>query len=92
MTDQELVQSQLRALNEKHEALTRNPRIKKYLQVIGEHVKSEQGRDLTIREKKNIAQCLRNAVEDTALKANKRLFEATTEDNISFLGVQRCVA
>lgn len=88
MTDMELVQSQLGALQERQEALMRIPRIKKYLGVVDEHVKSTQDRSMTIYEKRNVAQCLYNAVIDTGLKAGTRLFEATTEDNISFLGVQ----
>jgi len=84
----ELVQSQLNSLQERQEALMRIPRIKKYLGVVNEHVKSNQNRDMTIYEKRNVAQCLYNAVIDTGLKAGTRLFEATTEDNIAFLGVQ----
>lgn len=88
MTDMELVQSQLNSLQERQEGLMRIPRIKKYLGVVNEHVRSNQNRDMTIYEKRNVAQCLYNAVIDTGLKAGTRLFEATTEDNIAFLGVQ----
>jgi predicted TIM-barrel enzyme len=88
MTDQELVQSQLAALHQQQEALLRLPRIKKYLDVVGKHVNETQGRDMTIFEKRNLAQVLYNAVIDTGLKAGTRLFEATTEDNIAFLGIQ----
>jgi len=93
MTDLELVKSQLKSLQEGQEALMRIPRIKKYLGVVNEHVKENQGRNMTIYEKRNVAQCLYNAVIDTGLKAGTKLFEATTEDNIAFLGVQdMCVA
>jgi len=87
MTDMELVQSQLNGLQERQENLMKIPRIKKYLGVVNEHVKSNQNRDMTIYEKRNVAQCLYNAVIDTGLKAGTRLFESTTEDNIAFLGV-----
>lgn len=88
MTDQELVKSQLNALHERQGALMRIPRIKKYLNVVGKHVKESQGRDMSIYEKRSVAQCLYNAIVDTGLKAGTRLFESTTEDNISFLGIQ----
>lgn len=88
MTDVELVQSQLKALQERQEELMRIPRIKKYLGVVSKHVQENQGREMTVYEKRNVAQCLYNAVIDTGLKAGTKLFEATTEDNIAFLGVQ----
>jgi len=88
MTDVELVESQMRALQERQEALMRIPRIKKYLGVVNKHVNATQDREMTVYEKRNVAQCLYNAVVDTALKANTRLFETTTEDNVAFLGVR----
>jgi len=84
----ELVQSELNNLQQRQESLMRIPRIKKYLGVVDEHVRATQDRGMTLYEKRNVAQCLYNAVIDTGLKAGTRLFEATTEDNISFLGVQ----
>jgi predicted TIM-barrel enzyme len=90
MTDLELVKSELKSLQESQEALMRRPRIKKYLDIVNEHVKENQGRNMTVYEKRNVAQCLYNAVIDTGLKAGTKLFEATTEDNIAFLGV-RCM-
>jgi len=88
MTDLELVQSQLKTLHDQQEALMRVPRIKKYMDIVGKHVNETQGRDMSIYEKRNLAQCLHNAIIDTALKAGTRLFEATTEDSIAFLGIQ----
>ena len=88
MTDMELVQGQLKQLAERQEGLMRIPRIKKYLGIVEQHVKENQDREMTIYEKRNVAQCLYNAVIDTGLKAGTKLFEATTEDNIAFLGVQ----
>jgi len=93
MTDIELVQSQLQSLQERQEALMKIPRIKRYLEVVNKHVNETQERDMTTYEKRNVAQCLYNAVIDTGLKAGTRLFEATTEDSISFLGIPaKCVA
>ena len=92
MTDMELVQSQLKALQERQEGLMRIPRIKKYLSLVGKHVQENQGREMTVYEKRNVAQCLYNAVIDTGLKAGTKLFESTTEDNIAFLGVRSMCA
>jgi len=88
MKNTELVQSELRALQEHQNSLMENPRIKRYLKVVNEWVKSTHGREMTIHEKRNTAQCLHNAIVDTGLKAGTKLFEATTEDSISFLGIQ----
>ncbi len=88
MTDIELVQSQLAALHSQQEALMKIPRIKKYLGIVEEHVQANQNRGMSVYEKRNVAQCLYNAIIDTGLKAGTRLFETTTEDNIAFLGVQ----
>lgn len=88
MTDQELVQSQLDVLQRRQEELMRIPRIKKYMGIVNEHVNKQHNRDMTIYEKRNVAQCLYNAIIDTGLKAGTKLFEATTEDNIAFLGIQ----
>lgn len=87
-TDQELVQSQLSVLHERQEALMRIPRIKKYMDIVNKHVNEMHNRDMTVYEKRNVAQCLYNAIIDTGLKAKTKLFEATTEDSISFLGIQ----
>lgn len=57
-------------------------------------VKSEYGRDLSIYERHNIAQCFENAVMETNLrKHTMRLNEGTTESDVEFLGVNTlCVA
>ena len=88
MNNQEFVQSELQSLKENQEALIKKPRIAKYLKTRNEWVKKTQDREMTIYEQRNIAQVLYNAVIDTGLKAGTKLFEATTEDNISFLGIQ----
>lgn len=88
MTDMELAQSQVKAMQDRQESLMRIPRIKRYLGIVEKHVKDNQNRSMTIYEKRNVAQCLYNAVIDTGLKAGTRLFETTTEDNVAFLGVQ----
>lgn len=88
MTDLELVQSQLNVLQDRQESLMRIPRIKKYMAIVNKHVNEQHNRDMTVYEKRNVAQCLYNAIIDTGLKAGTKLFEATTEDNIAFLGIQ----
>jgi hypothetical protein len=60
----------------------------KYISAIEEHVKSKSGRSLTDIEKVNIAQCLENATMNAVYGQKGRLFEATTEDSIAFLGIQ----
>ena len=84
----ELVKAELSALEDRQEALMQNPRIKKYLNAVNEYTKKTADREMTLFEKKNVAQCLHNAIIDTGMKAGKKLFEATTEDSISFLGIQ----
>lgn len=51
--------------------------------------KSEYGRDLSVYEKHNIAQCFENAVNETNLrKHTMKMNEATAESDVEFLGVQ----
>lgn len=88
MTNVELVQSELQALKESQEALMRKPRIAKYLKTVNEWVQKTQNRDMSVYEQRNTAQVLYNAIIDTGLKAGTKLFEATTEDSIEFLGIQ----
>jgi len=91
MTDTELVKAEMERLAAQQDALMNNPRIKKYINAVNEWVKSTKNRDMTdmtIYEKRAVAQCLYNAIVDTGMKAGTRLFEATTEDSISFLGIQ----
>jgi hypothetical protein len=61
-----------------------------WLNPVNDYLKKTQGRELGIHEARATAQCLDNALMQTGVapKALGRLFESTTEDNISFLGVQ----
>lgn len=59
-----------------------------YVEAATKHAKEKLGRDLNEWDKQNIAQCCENAILESGLRQNSRLFEATTADNISFLGVQ----
>lgn len=59
------------------------------INVVNEYLQETEGREMTLYERRNVSQCLENALTETGLKSKRRLlFEATTEDNISFLGVQ----
>lgn len=68
--------------------LLEHPEIKPLIEMVAEGVKAEQGRDMTLYEKMCIAQCMQNAREDALARRSSKLFEATTEDSISFLGIQ----
>jgi hypothetical protein len=65
-----------------------HPEIKPLIEIVAEGVKAEQGRDMSLYEKMCVAQCMQNAREDALARRNSKLFEATTEDSISFLGIQ----
>jgi len=47
-----------------------------------------RGEPLDKHQMRNIAQCLENAYIEGSFRQHSKMFEATTEDNISFLGVQ----
>jgi len=88
MNNVELVKAELEALQARQEAMLRNPRVAKIVETVEGYTKNMRGSELSIHEKRNIAQCLHNAILDTGMKSGTKLFEATTEDSISFLGIQ----
>jgi len=55
---------------------------------IAEAIQAETTRELTVFDKQNMAVCLENAVWETAGRTGFRLFEATQETDISWLGIQ----
>jgi hypothetical protein len=61
---------------------------KPYVESATKWSKEKLGRDLTEHDKRNIAQCLENTLLDGGLKTRSSIFETTTGDAISFLGVQ----
>ena len=63
-----------------------------FIKAADEYVQKEDNRELSIHERRNIAQCLENAFIEGGLKSRRRLFEATTEDSITFLGIPRLCA
>jgi hypothetical protein len=59
-----------------------------FITAVDEYLKETEDREMSIYERRNVAQCLENALCESGLRNRSRLFEATTEDNISFLGIQ----
>jgi len=88
MNIKKMVESRRSELVNEQNAIVK--RWSEWLTPVNEYLKKHQGRELGIHEARATAQCLDNAIMHTGVspKALGRLFEATTEDNISFLGVQ----
>ena len=82
---QSLVESHLQERQRRKEMLIRG--WSRHLNANNEHMKSKHGREMNEIETYNVAQCLENAVDYSA-RGDSRLFEATTEDSIKFLGIQ----
>ena len=59
-----------------------------FIEAADEYTQEKEGHGMSEIEQRNLAQCLENALYDSGQKGRQRLFEATTEDNITFLGVQ----
>ena len=59
-----------------------------FVGAVNQYTLDTQDRELSLAEQRVIAQCLENALIESGLKGRAQLFEATTEDNIAFLGVQ----
>ena len=58
-----------------------------YINAVDKYMQSTRNRSLTIYERQVIGQCLENALDQHGLRKGK-MFEATDEGDISFLGVQ----
>jgi len=84
----EAQKSEIALMEGRRMRLLKHPEIKPLIEMVVEGVKAEQGRDMSLYEKMAIAQCMQNAREDAMARRNSKLFEATTEDSISFLGIQ----
>ena len=84
-----LVEARIKQIEEQRDSLLKDPTIAKYLVAVKEYVQKVNERDMTIHEQRNVAQCLQNSIDHAASrKGGRGLFEATTEDAISFLGIQ----
>lgn len=82
----ELVDQRIRRITEDQNRLVEawNP----FINAVDEYLMETEDRKMSVYEQRNVAQCLENALCESGLKSRSRLFEATTEDNISFLGIQ----
>jgi len=85
-----LVESRINEIERQRDALLADPLIKKYVDAVDKYVQENKNRPLTLHEQRTVSQCLRNAIDEAAMRSGKggMLFEATTEDNVSFLGIQ----
>lgn len=85
-----LIESRVAAIESQRDGLLSDPLINQYVGAVEQYVQENKGRGLTLHEQRTVAQCLRNAIDEAAMRSGKghMLFEATTEDNVSFLGIQ----
>ncbi|MFX0206315.1 MAG: hypothetical protein ACFFDT_10025 [Candidatus Hodarchaeota archaeon] len=88
-TLQEVVQQEMSKMEAQRNSLMEHPKIRPFLRAAAKWVEKTQNRPITLYEKRNIAQCLYNAIIESGIRQNSvHLKEATTEDSISFLGIQ----
>lgn len=87
---EQLARNQLRELEMQQDRLFKT--WAPFIKGINEHIKKTQNRELTIHETRTIAQCCQNATISAVMQSKqakrRRILEATTEDNIDFLGVK----
>ena len=83
-----LIESRMQQINVQRDELCNDPEIKKYLTSVDEWLGKVENRQMNVHEKRNVAQALRNAIDQQVAIHGSRLYEATTADNISFLGIQ----
>jgi len=86
----QLVESHHAELRRRQESLVKG--WSKHISAINEHMKAKHGREMTELETCNVAQCLENALENAGRGKHTKLFEATTEDSIEFLGMRELCA
>lgn len=85
-----LIEKRMQHIEAQREALLQDPLIEKYVNACDKYVQEHNNRKMTVHERRNIAQCLWNAIDEGGLRSRGKglLNETTTEDAISFLGVQ----
>lgn len=59
-----------------------------YIAKVEQWMNDKQNKTMSVWDKQNIAQCLENSLDQSASMQNSRLMEATSSDNINFLGIQ----
>jgi hypothetical protein len=84
----EVIQKEMAVMQERRDSLMDHPKIRPFLRSVAKWVEKTQGRPITVYEKRNVAQCLYNCIMDAGVKQNQRMFEATSQSDISFLGIQ----
>lgn len=84
----DIVKEEVAMMEQRRNKLLNHPKIKPYIKNVCEWVEKTQGRAVSTYEKHNIAQCMYNTILDAGARQPKLFEEATTQDNISFLGVQ----
>lgn len=84
MSTKTLIESRMKALEESKGRLVRE--WSPYIGAVEKALKEKYGRDMTAVDKQNVAQCLENSLIESA--GRSKIFETTTADNISFLGIQ----
>jgi len=84
----QLVENRFQQLQAQQETLIRvwDP----YIKAIEEHIQEKAGRNMAANEKRAVAQCLQNALDESGV--GSVLNEATTEDSIKFLGIRQLCA
>jgi hypothetical protein len=84
----EVVASEMKRVSEERDRLMNHPKIRPFIRSVAKWIEKTQDRVITIHEKRNVAQCLMNCIMDAGAKNGRRLFEATSQSDISFLGIQ----
>jgi hypothetical protein len=88
MNIQEAISLEMKKIDESRAALLEHPKIRPFVRSVGKWVQETQGREISVYEQRNIAQCLYNAIIECGCRQNSKVFEATTEDSVNFLGIQ----
>jgi hypothetical protein len=72
--------------------ISRNPllveRWKDIVNEVASYMKEKRSEELSMYDKHNMAICLENAAYEATARSHAKLFEATEEEDITFLGVQ----
>jgi hypothetical protein len=84
----ERMKQEMAVMENQRMALLNHPDIKPLVEMAAEGLEAEHGRKMSLYEKLCLAQVLQNARVDAMAKRSSKLFESTTEDSISFLGIQ----
>jgi hypothetical protein len=82
----QLVESHMAEMQRRQDMLVEG--WKTHLTSIDKYMNEKYGRSMNDIERRNVAQCLENALENSGLRSAARMFEATTEDAVKFLGIQ----